>query len=126
MAYSSNLTQYGNARAPAGDPLQGGAAVLSNISNAAFGMLSGGGLPAIQSALDVAKEGTTTQTADSGRGSVSTGAKVFNTPAGGDGLAANSFWQSTLRTTANGGVMIWILAAAVVGGVLYFVAKRSK
>jgi hypothetical protein len=124
--YSSNeLTQYGNARAPAIPPSSGGAAVLSNLASGAFGMLSGGGLPAIQGALDLAKDGSTTQTADSGRNAVYSGSKVFNTPAGGDGLTANSFWQSTIRSAANGGSMVWILAGAVVLGVVYFISRRK-
>ncbi len=121
---TNTQTQYGEARAPAVSPSNGGASVLSNISSAAFGMLSAGGIPAIQAAMDVAKDGTTTQTAGGGTNSNSIGSKVFNSPGAGDGMAANSFWQSTVKNSANGGVMMILLAVAVVAGVWYFIARK--
>lgn len=118
------LTQYGGARAPAVNPQSGGAAVFSSIASGAFGMLTAGGVPAIQAAMDVAKDGTTTQTASGGTNSNSIGGKVFGTPAGSDGIAANSFWQSTVRNSADGGVTVILLAVLVVAGVWYFIARK--
>jgi hypothetical protein len=117
------LTQYGGARAPAVEPQSGGAAVFSNMASGAFGMLTAGGLPAIQAAMDVAKEGTTTQTAGGGTNTNSFGSKVFNAPGAGDGMAANSFWQATVKQSANGSTMI-LLAVLVVAGAWYFIARK--
>jgi hypothetical protein len=94
------------------------------MASGAFGMLSAGGIPAIQAAMDVAKEGTTSQTAGGGTNSNSIGSKVFNTPAGGDGISANAFWQSTVKNSGNGSVMIILLAVVAIAGVWFFARKR--
>lgn len=121
--FTSTQTQYDGARAPAVAG-NGGASVLSNLASGAFGMLSAGGIPAISAAMDVAKEGTTTQTAGGGTNSQSTGSKSFGTPAGGDGIAANSFWQSTVKNTGSGSFNLYMIFGLV--ALVAWLALRRK
>lgn len=121
MPATYSPTQYGGARSPAVSG-NGGANVLSNLASGAFGMLSGGGPAAIQAALDVARDGSSTQ-APVSTATQSTGSKVFNLSQSGTALNSNPFWAN-MFAPAGGSILLVGLFAVAAFVLLWKFAKR--
>lgn len=114
--------QYGGNRAPAVAPTNGGASVLSNMASGAFGMLTAGGLPAIQAAMDVAKDQPTQQNPTS-TNNQSTGSKVFNLAPAGNAMQNNPFWVSQMGGGSSMPMVLLIGIFAIIGLIVWRSAK---